>query len=125
MNRIAIVASLRDGAQPEARALLEHGPPFDLARHGFERHVVFLSAGEVVFTFEGPNVEWLVDDLVEDPFRWAVTEALATWRPLIAGPPRVAREAFAWERTGRDPAPPGPRDGGTEPGEPAERRSDE
>jgi hypothetical protein len=51
-----------------------------------------------VFLFEGHQVEWMVDDLVSDPNAWATQEALDAWRPLIEFPPRIAREAYAWER---------------------------
>lgn len=40
----------------------------------------------------------MVDDLVSDPNAWAMQEALAAWRPLIELPPRIAREAYAWEK---------------------------
>jgi hypothetical protein len=59
---------------------------------------VYLSAGEVVFVFEGREVEWIVDDLVDDPFRWLLTEALDAWRPLIEGEPMIARPAYTWAR---------------------------
>ncbi len=98
VNRLAIVARLKDGAEGRAAELIDRGPPFDPASIGFERHYVFLSATEVVFVFEGPEVEWLVDDLVDNPFRWPVAEAFEEWRPLVEGPPRIARERYVWEK---------------------------
>jgi len=98
MKRLAIIARLKSGAEARAAELITKGPPFDPETSGFERHSVFLSATEVVFVFEGPQVEWLVDELVENPFQWAVSEALGEWRPLIDGPPRIAREAYSWQR---------------------------
>ena len=59
---------------------------------------MFLSAGEVVFVFEGHQVEWIVDDLVSDPYASSIGGALEAWRPLIEAPPRIARPLYAWER---------------------------
>jgi hypothetical protein len=98
MHQIAVVARLRDGVEPQAAELIKLGPPFDLDAAGFERHSIFLSAGEVVFVFEGDEVEWLVDKLVDEPFAWDLNDAFAAWRPLIDGPPRLARPQFVWER---------------------------
>jgi hypothetical protein len=98
MEQLAIVARLKEGAEPKAAALLANGAPFDPEEHGFERHTVFLSADEVVFVFEGREIEWSIDDLVTEPFQWAVSAALESWRDLIDGPPRIARPQFTWER---------------------------
>lgn len=97
MERLAIVARLKEGSEPRAGELIARGPPFDPEATGFERHAVYLSATEVVFLFEATEVEWLVEELVDDPFRLVVAEAMDEWRPLIDGPPRIAREAFFWE----------------------------
>ena len=51
-----------------------------------------------MFVFEGHEVEWLVDALVDEPFHWMLDEALDKWRPIVEGPPRIAREVFSWER---------------------------
>jgi hypothetical protein len=48
--------------------LLEHGQPFDPAERGFARQAVYLSAGEAVFVFEGEEVEWIVDEIVNESF---------------------------------------------------------
>jgi hypothetical protein len=98
VERLALIARLKDGAEPRAEELIATGPPFDLQHSGFVRHSVFLSATEVVFLFEAHEVESLVSALVDDPFQWMVAEALDDWRPLIDGPPRIAREQFSWER---------------------------
>ena len=98
MHQIAVVARLRDGMEPRAAELIREGPPFDLETAGFERHSIFLSATEVVFVFEGDEVEWLVDKLVDEPFAWDLNDAFAAWRPLVEEPPRLARPQFAWER---------------------------
>jgi hypothetical protein len=89
---------LKPGSESRAAALIQSGPPFDPEGLGLARHRVFLSAGEVVFVFEGHQVEWIVDDLVSDPNAWPMHEAFDAWRPLVEPPPRIARSAFAWER---------------------------
>ena len=98
MERIAIIARLKPGAEPEAARLLAGGAPFDLDQAGLERHTVYLSANEVIFVFEGHEVEWLVDAVATDPFRWEAAAALDRWRDLVEGPTRIARSAFDWSR---------------------------
>lgn len=98
MEKLALVARLKEGAEPQAAELLAKGAPFDPVEHGLERHTVYLSAGEVVFVFEAHEVEWLVDELVNDPFQWKLLAAFDAWRELVDGPPRIARPAYAWER---------------------------
>jgi hypothetical protein len=98
MGRVAVVARLKPDAEGRAGELVEAGPPFSPGETGFERHAVYLSAGEVVFVFEGPEVEWLVNTLLDDPMQWPLNEAFEQWRPLIDGQPRIARERFFWQR---------------------------
>ena len=66
METVAVIARLKPGTEGQAAQLLENGPPFDPEGLGLRRHRAFLSAGEVVFVFEGHQVEWIVDDLVSD-----------------------------------------------------------
>jgi hypothetical protein len=98
MGQVALIARLRQGTEPRAAELIRSGPPFDPATVGFDRHTVFLSATEVVFVFEGREVEWAIDKLVGDPFQWLLTEALDEWTNIIDGPPRIGRAEYAWER---------------------------
>jgi hypothetical protein len=100
VKRLALVARLKPESEPRAKELIAQGPPFDLGEGGFVRHSVFLSSTEVIFVFEAPEVEWLVDSLVDEPFHWKLRDALDEWRPLVEGRPRVAREQFFWERDG-------------------------
>jgi hypothetical protein len=100
MERVAIVARLKPGAEERAGQLLAAGPPFDLSASGLERQSVFLSAGEVVFIFEGHEVEWIVDELIDGPFHYELQRALEDWRSIVDGPPRIAREQFAWDGEG-------------------------
>jgi hypothetical protein len=97
VKRLMIVARLRGDAHDEAEVLLAEGPPFDAEQLGLERHSAYLTAGEVVFVFEGPEVEWIVNDLVDDP---RVAPFFAPWEQLIDGIPRLAHERFHWSRAG-------------------------
>jgi hypothetical protein len=95
MKRLLIVARLRDDAHDEAEVLLREGPPFDPETSGLERHAAYLTAGEVVFVFEAPEVEWIVNDLVDDP---RIASFFAPWEKLVEGTPRLAHERFYWSR---------------------------
>lgn len=99
MRRLAIVARLKEGAHDQAETLLSGGPPFDPRLTAIERHAVYLTPTEVVFVFEGREVEWEVDDLVTGS---AVGDAIEAWRPLLDGEPRLGPEAYSWERPVRD-----------------------
>jgi hypothetical protein len=98
MEQIAIVAHLKSGMESQAARLIAAGPPFDPAEVGLNRHAVYLAADEVMFVFEGPQVEWIVDEMVDGPFQWRLSEAFDAWRPLVDGQPRIARVAYAWAR---------------------------
>jgi hypothetical protein len=98
MERLAIIARLKPDTGTQAAELIATGPPFDPQAEGFERHIIYLSAAEVIFVFEGHEVQFLLDGLIENPFKWMVSEAFDHWRPLIDGPPRIARQKFFWQR---------------------------
>ena len=98
IRRVAIIARLTAGCERQAADLLEKGPPFDPHERGLESHTAYLSAGEVVFIFEGPDVDVILDEMVENPYEPALTAALDSWRPLIEGNPRIARLAYEWKR---------------------------
>jgi hypothetical protein len=98
MEQLAIVARLKDGTEARAQELIANGAPFDPAEEGLARHTVYISAGEVIFVFEGHEVEWIVDGVVTDPYRWTVSNAFEAWRPIIDGEPRIARVAYSWDR---------------------------
>jgi hypothetical protein len=100
MDRVALVARLNPGTEERAAELIERGPPFDPGERGFERHTVYLSAGEVVFVFEGEEVEWALDELVSGVSERDLPPALEGWRDLVEGPPRIARAAYVWDRPG-------------------------
>jgi hypothetical protein len=104
VEQIAIVARLKPNAEQRARELIAQGAPFDLAESGLQRHTVYLAADTVVFVFEGHEVEWIVDRLIDKPFQWGVMGALEAWRPLVDGHPRIARAVHVWEAS-RDATP--------------------
>jgi hypothetical protein len=93
-ERVAVVATLLPGSRERAAEILAKGAPYGLALAGFRRHSVFLAEETVVFVFEGPAIEGLVRDLVNDPTRSA---AFSIWAPLLDGTPVLAREEFYWE----------------------------
>jgi hypothetical protein len=97
MERVAIVARLKEGCDQRAAELVGAGPPFDLADTGIVRHSVYISASEAVFVFEGHEVEWIVDQLIDEPFHYELRHALEEWREIVDGKPRVARESFGWQ----------------------------
>jgi len=97
MERLAIVAHLKEGSEARANALLDQGVPFDLAETGIARHNIYVSASEVVFVFEGHEVEWIIDRLIDEPFHPKLQGALDEWRSIVDGMPRISRERFTWE----------------------------
>jgi hypothetical protein len=100
MEQLALTARLKPGAEPRAAELIAQGPPFDVSESGLQRHAVFLSAGEVLFVFEGHEVEWIVDGLVDEPFHWPLLAAMDEWRPLLEDHPRIARCLYSWTAGG-------------------------
>jgi hypothetical protein len=97
MERVAIIARLEEGSEQRAVELVAAGPPFDLTDTGIVRHSVYISPSEVVFVFEGHEVEWIVDQLIDEPFHYELQHALDQWREIVDGRPRVARERFGWQ----------------------------
>jgi hypothetical protein len=95
MNRLMVVARLKEGAYEDADRLLRAGPPFDVEEFGLHRHAAYLTACEVVFFFEAPEVEWIVNDVIDDA---VVSDAFRAWEELIVGTPHLAHERFYWSR---------------------------
>jgi hypothetical protein len=93
-ERVAVVAKLLPGSREQASRILAKGAPYGLRLAGFRRHSVFLAEEAAVFVFEGPGIEGLVRDLVNDPSR---SGAFSVWGPLLDGTPALAREEFYWE----------------------------
>jgi hypothetical protein len=97
VERVAIIALLKEGSEQRAAELVAAGPPFDLTDTGIVRHSIYISGSEAVFVFEGHEVEWIVDELIDEPFHYELHRALEQWREIVDGQPRVARERFGWQ----------------------------
>lgn len=95
MERVAITAQLREGAEARARELVAAGPPFDPERAGLVQHSVFVGGDVVVFLFEGDGVAPMLSRLLNDPLNAGTFSA---WSPLLAEQPRLAHEAYHWNR---------------------------
>jgi hypothetical protein len=97
MERVAIVARLKEGSEQRAAELVEAGPPFDLSKSGIGRHSIYISASEVVFVFEGHEVESIIDQLIDEPFHYELQRAPDQSREIVDEQLRVARERFGWQ----------------------------
>lgn len=95
MQRLAVIARLKPDAQSRAAELIKQGPPFNPEDIGFERHSVFLTGDHAVFVFEGGRLEQLLQSVIRNP---AAVGTMRDWEPLVEGMPKVAREAYSWER---------------------------
>ena len=94
MERIVVVAPLKEGGRESARLLIEDGPPFDPAETRLTGHTVSLTDTEVIFAFEGPNVRQIVETLIGEA---GVLRAATAWRECLAGRPRIAEEVYSWQ----------------------------
>ena len=97
-SRAVLVVPLVDGAQQRVAELLRHGPPFDPEEIGLGRHHVFLTENEAVFLFESDSAG-AAERLLSSSRLWS---AAAAWKDLVAGPPRLADNAFSWVRAPED-----------------------
>jgi hypothetical protein len=95
MNRLAVIAKLKPEAEKRAEELIAEGPPFDPSGMGFERHSVYLTGDHALFVFEGGHLDQLMRSVIKDP---SSVGAFREWEKLLDGIPRVAREAYHWER---------------------------
>jgi hypothetical protein len=103
MERVAIIARLKQGSEQRAADLVAAGPPFGLADTGIVRHSIYISPSEAVFVFEGHQVEWIVDQLIDEPFHYELRHALEQWREIVEGQPHVARERYGWQLDQSEP----------------------
>lgn len=95
MQRLAVIAKLKPDAESRATALVEKGPPFNPRDIGFERHSVYLTGDHVVFVFEGGRLEHMLQGVIRKP---SSAGAFQEWEGVLEGMPRIAREAYHWER---------------------------
>jgi hypothetical protein len=94
VSRAVVVLPLREGSNERVAELLRAGPPFDPETVGLERHHVFLTEKEAVFVFEADSLG-AVERLIAEGAFWS---AAAAWEDLVAGPPRLAEDAYSWVR---------------------------
>ena len=92
MEQIVVIARLKPGSRDAAAELLRAGPPYDPMEIGLVHHTVYLGPTEVVFLFEGPDVEQRLRALVNDP----AASGFSAWAPLLEGTPSVAHEQYSW-----------------------------
>jgi hypothetical protein len=97
VQRVALVARLKEGAAKRAGELVRAGPPFDPGERGFDRHAVYLTNEQVTFIFECDDANAAVHDLIDERL---ASEAFTVWAPLLDGPPQLALEGYYWRRTG-------------------------
>ena len=97
MQRVVVTAKLQPGSHEAAAELLRAGPEYDPGEIGLVRHGVYLGSSEVVFLFEGPDVEHRLRDLLNDQ---SLAASFAAWGPLLEGTPSAAHELFYWEAAG-------------------------
>jgi hypothetical protein len=93
-RRLLVALPLKDGALEQARELIASGPPFDPEELGLERHRVFLFDDEVLFVFESGASAQKLEDALARPDLW---RGAGEWHDLVAGPPRVAEDVYAWD----------------------------
>lgn len=93
-DQIGILAEIRPGQRPALEALLQAGPPFDLAAEGFEHHEVFLGDTDVVFLFDGPGARTQIQRLA------ATTSLLGAFVKMagLISAPRILEQTFEWDR---------------------------
>jgi hypothetical protein len=95
-RRVAIVLPIKAESHGAVRELLDSGPPFNPEQiPGLDRHQVFLTHEEAIFVFEAQPGDDALAPLIADPELWRIA---ADWRKYIAGPPRIAEDAFSWTR---------------------------
>jgi hypothetical protein len=93
-RRATVLVPLKPDAVDRVRELVVHGPPFDPVETALTRHQLLLTPEEAIFVFEAQTEEGLTQLLSELDI-WA---AAVAWQDLVAGPPRLAEVAYAWER---------------------------
>jgi hypothetical protein len=95
-RRMVVVVPLKPGSRDAVRDLLASGPPFDPEQlTGLDRHEVFLTTDEAIFVFQSHLGAEALAPLLAKPELWA---AAGAWREHVAGPPRIAEDAYSWAR---------------------------
>jgi len=95
MDRVVLVARLRPDARERARELLAEERATASSEGSVDRKAIFMSESEIVFLFEGPELEEWLRELFNDPVR---SSDLGHWLPLFDGPLHRAPEVYLWKR---------------------------
>ena len=93
-DQIGILAEIRPGQRPALEAVLQAGPPFDLAAEGFEHHEVFLGDTDVVFIFHGPGARTQLQRLTATR---SLLGAFVKMSSLVSAP-GILEQTFQWDR---------------------------
>jgi len=101
-DQIAIVAEIKPGKRADLERALAQGPPFDLAKEGFEHHEVFLGDTDVVFVFTGPGAASQLRRMAATPelFRHVIKMT------NLVSAPRLLQQTFRWARRDSEGDPP-------------------
>jgi hypothetical protein len=91
-DQIGIIAQIRPGRRAALEHVLAQGPPFDLAREGFEHHEVMLGEEDVVFLFTGPGARSQLERMAAS--RSFLAE-VARMSGLLSAP-RLLDRTFEW-----------------------------
>ena len=86
-EQMAVIVPLKTGCVERAKELVAQGPPLDPAALGLEHHQVFISAGEAVFVFAGPQVREKLKQAARNPTLW---RAGLAWSACIAAQPQLS-----------------------------------
>ena len=93
-RKATVIVPLKEGTIDRVREIVARGPPFDPGDTTLTRHELFLTPCEAIFVFEVESEDGL-RKLLGQLDIWA---AAAVWAELVAGTPRLADLAYAWER---------------------------
>jgi hypothetical protein len=93
MDKVVLLARLKDGARERAEQLLTDEARADAPEDAFERGTIFLSDSEVVFLLEGADAAEIARGILDVPVRSTV---ITPWLPLFDGPLHRAHEEYSW-----------------------------
>jgi hypothetical protein len=93
-SQVAIVAEIRPGRHKDLIGMLETGPPFDLAKQGFDHHEVFVGDNDVVFVFTLPGGLSEVERIAKEPDVLRELHVLSN----VLQAPRLLQQTFSWSR---------------------------
>ena len=101
---VAVRVPIRPERVEKVGDLLRQGPPFDPSMvRGLDRHLALIGEAEVVFIFEGIDIQAAVERLTRNPRLWLAATA---WRGCLAGRPTVLDRSHGWPHQSRAAGPP-------------------